>query len=60
LPKSNKEVPKMKDKLFKAFCRLRMAGLSLEDVAWFLSSQETIICFEDMFQKFFNPIKGEK
>lgn len=48
----------MEDKLFKAFVQLRIAGLSLEDVSWFFSSPETMVGFEQLFQKFFNPQKG--
>lgn len=44
----------MEDRLFKAFVQLRIAGLSLEDVSWFFSSPETMVGFEQMFQKFFN------
>ena len=45
----------MEDRLFHAFVQLRIAGLSLEDVSWFLDSPETLVCFEQLFQKFFNP-----
>lgn len=48
----------MEDRLFKAFIQLRMAGLSLEDVSWFFSTPDTLVGFEDLFQKFFNPQKG--
>jgi len=45
----------MEDRLFQAFVQLRIAGLSLEDVSWFFSSPETLVGFEQLFQKFFNP-----
>lgn len=47
----------MEEKLFDAFVQLRIAGLSLEDVSWFFSSPETLVGFEQMFQKFFSPTK---